>query len=882
MATYPTGYINQFVQTPGYKPDWQFLTQVMGTKQAEYDRGFNMVKSLYNSTLNNPLTSADNERYRTEMFKKLQNSLKSVSGVDLSNPTNIIKAKDLIKPLSEDQELIYDMSVTSHHAAQRSLADSYKNSTDTKIRSQYNDWSIQDMAFAQEDLKNAKRGDGSIMKVAPRDFVPFEDVNEYLDKAAKDADLKIVTSRTDPSGYILKQTNGDAAEIPFTEWAKGKLGTRFDRQFDVMGRVTAEGKIRNMMKDKGLSREDALGTISTEMSTKAIDEYNKSLTVYDDNLKSIESRIGIIKRKFPNGFNTNPNVKAEYDKLVNARDIYKERVKDSMGQLERLQKDGSTYYIDKLPSIFAERLKNDTASGWGTARAEATSELDITADQAAITKWNIASREKIANAQLAFNYQKLEQDRQFKVADVRAKLATAKAKGEAPGETYVTQYTSTAEWTAADQLGAETESYRSNLFNNAFGSESGLINMVVDPKEHNKYFTVLAKVKALSAGQGSVLNAEDFTVLNNYAKAVGTTVKNPYNKETANDVLDLLAGQTYYKASENVKTYSKIGATREARKSLDSFKEALKNMQMITDAGEQLFTSYKNIADVITDANGNLKSGYENAKLIKRAGDGTPIYDLSGVDIEYRKALENVIGTQFRSKTRPYGSTYDFTGITPAEIQNIFNSKASISTSEGSKIDVAELSKLGYGDLQKLFGDRAKVDFDPITKTAIMQFSVSPTEGIAKAMGLKTAQTISVNIPYESINASRGALSRLQKYIPANSISNRTLGLFNKFAANPNSRITADSYMKNIGFDYDIAGVMNTNGSYGLGININFLNPWSGKQESLYQFQPVDQGNPDSYANAEDYINTMFTNYMVQRAEHESLFDNDELTAYAD
>ena len=74
MATYIKGVTDQFGEIVPYTPNWQFLQTVYSSKQAQYDRGFNMVKSLYNSFLNSPLTNSENEQFRSEMFRKLQKS----------------------------------------------------------------------------------------------------------------------------------------------------------------------------------------------------------------------------------------------------------------------------------------------------------------------------------------------------------------------------------------------------------------------------------------------------------------------------------------------------------------------------------------------------------------------------------------------------------------------------------------------------------------------------------------------------------------------------------------------------------------------------------------------------------------------------------------
>ncbi len=70
MATYIQGVTDEFGEIVPYTPNWQFLTAAYATGQARYDRGFNMVKSLYNSFLNSSVTNAENAQFRNDMFFK--------------------------------------------------------------------------------------------------------------------------------------------------------------------------------------------------------------------------------------------------------------------------------------------------------------------------------------------------------------------------------------------------------------------------------------------------------------------------------------------------------------------------------------------------------------------------------------------------------------------------------------------------------------------------------------------------------------------------------------------------------------------------------------------------------------------------------------------
>jgi hypothetical protein len=147
---------------------------VLGTKQGEYDRGFNYVKSIINSALNDPLTSESNEQFRKEVFKKVQSSLKDISNLDLSNPANISIANSIVDPITQDKELGRDMALTKYYSNEIGKYNALKASDDPKQRALASDYSMAYMNYGISELKNAKRGDGSILKAQPKNFVPFD------------------------------------------------------------------------------------------------------------------------------------------------------------------------------------------------------------------------------------------------------------------------------------------------------------------------------------------------------------------------------------------------------------------------------------------------------------------------------------------------------------------------------------------------------------------------------------------------------------------------------------------------------------------------------------------------------------------------------------
>ena len=217
--------------------------------------------------------------------------------------------------------------------------DSYKNSTDAKVRAQYSDYSKLDLMFAEDDLRKAKRGDGSITSVQPRDFTPFEDINEYLSGAAKEAKLQVKFASPDGKGYIMTYTNGKYAEAPFSNWAAMTMGNRFDRQFGVIGRVTAENQIRDLI-GQGMSREQATQQVAKTISADYMKSQQVDVEETATNLTGVDQQIQTIKDLYPQGIPSGrADVLQKYEKLLQLRYELNSSKTQSEGEIKKIEED---------------------------------------------------------------------------------------------------------------------------------------------------------------------------------------------------------------------------------------------------------------------------------------------------------------------------------------------------------------------------------------------------------------------------------------------------------------------------------------------------------------------------------------------------------------
>jgi hypothetical protein len=880
MATFIKGVSDQLGPMQLYRPDYQFLTQVYGTKQAQYDRGFNMVKSLYNSVLNTNLTNANNQSYRQEAFKRLQGSLQSMSNVDLSNPTNITRAQGMIDPISRDPELAYDMAVTSFHSKQKQLMESYRNSQDPKMRGMYNEYSRMDINFAEEDLRNAKRGDGSITSVQPREFTPFEDVNEFLRKAAKDQGLEIKQSSPDGRGYILTRTNGPGAVPIYNSWATATMGNQFDRQFSVIGRVNAESAIRSEMANKNVGREEATRMVAEKLLPQLNVKQSVAGIAAQEEYRKLDEKVTFYEKQFPNGFPTaKPEIAQEYQRLVKERDEQKTEFENARSEVGRLQSEGSAYIASNLYNIYSQAAKDQTALAFASTFATAKQSVEVRPDTTWATKVSIASRERIAGAQMAMAQKKMEFEQYKLDVNTKLKIQEMQGKGLIPSTEFTGVGFSDTPSYASDMNSASLQLNRDEAYSSAFNAENGLIKLVVDDdSEYGKVFSSIAKIKQMANGQQVTLSNEELNNLKSYGNKVGMNIDVPTNSSDANNFLDRMAGYTFNKATERLQLYSDTHKTGDTNPYFKSFRSGAGAFQNMVSQREAINKDMKRVSQEVLDANGNIKPLYEGAVIKSKISDGVYDFDFSKVSEAAKTRVSSLI-TGFKDRQVPVSNQYTISKLTGAEIDLLVKNPygvSSVTTSEGATLDINVLRNMNPVDISALFADKSKVFYDPVRKQVKVEMNVSEKDGIAKKFNLKGGQALYLTIPYETIQSSRGALGRLEEYIPFNTLNVSSLGVLTPLLTNANARVVGESYMNGIGFDYAVTGVPGQNGSNLLQFDYKYLDPQTGKTGTGSQMIPFSPGDPASLEKASEIIQQVFYNYKITRSKYQDYINSND------
>jgi hypothetical protein len=380
MASYIQGVTDIPVPIEPFQPDFGMVQKALSTLQSRYEQGFASVKNAYNSVLNAPITNLKLKAERDAYVKDAELKLKNLSSVDLSLPENQATAEQVFSPFWEDNRMLMDASLTKGYKREIDKGYAARDSTDDKVREQYNDLSMLYLQNGLETLRDTDPNSPEFAKLQPRRWVPFQNLEKYLDERAKDDKLEIKwKSASGP--YLIDIRNGQRAKQPFKNWAHNMLGNNFADQFQVMGTVESEQDVKTLMAaDPTLTREKALAQLATGLVTQMRKGYTEQDTEISASLQEITAKLKPLLGKNLNA-DTDKEEIAELQSLDLQRKTLEQQQIDLRKESKKFEDDAPQTLIDVVRSpenYFANLNKQRVVEGWATARASIESmDVDI-------------------------------------------------------------------------------------------------------------------------------------------------------------------------------------------------------------------------------------------------------------------------------------------------------------------------------------------------------------------------------------------------------------------------------------------------------------------------------------------------------------------------
>jgi len=209
MSQYIPGVVDYVPQVQPYKPNLNFYQQVLETKNAQYQQGYDKLSSLYGNLLDSPMLREENIDLRNKFFNDIGAQISKISGLDLSLSQNVEAASKVFQPLINNKYILKDMAYTKRAYSELQRGENFRNCTDEKkCGGKYWDGGIRAVQYQMEDFTKATADES--LAFNPPKFTPYVNVPEKAIKFAKEMGFETVSAPTmSPDGrYLVTTTNG--------------------------------------------------------------------------------------------------------------------------------------------------------------------------------------------------------------------------------------------------------------------------------------------------------------------------------------------------------------------------------------------------------------------------------------------------------------------------------------------------------------------------------------------------------------------------------------------------------------------------------------------------------------------------------------------------
>ena len=433
MSRNPQG-VSSFI--PAYQPyqvDFNFVNQVLGYKQNQYDQNWKQLNKLYGQLYYADVTHDMSEQKKTALVKDIDFNLKRVSGLDLSLEQNVTQATQVFKPFYEDKNLMYDMAWTKNTSGQKMRGENFKNSSKKEDQAQYWPEGIRAIDYKIDEFKESSYD--QIRNVGQASYTPYRNVNKEAQLFAKEMGVEIQTPSFSPDGrYRIITTNGKPLEEPLARLFESTFGNDpgiidvYRTQAYVNRKDTAYTNAAQFNGDKNAAEMEYL---KSNYNILKIDNQARV-----KNLKSqsnvYDNRIKILQKKYDE--TKNPQYKDAIESFQLNKDIVDNLVKQSESSFspDETSKTASTSsgFINpfgdvaslraKVDGGMAAKLLNKDINESASIYAATHSKIDMKADEYKVMEVNHAY--DLSRMKKQHEYTMQEKAYDLEIADAKKKI----------------------------------------------------------------------------------------------------------------------------------------------------------------------------------------------------------------------------------------------------------------------------------------------------------------------------------------------------------------------------------------------------------------------------------------------------------------------------
>jgi hypothetical protein len=342
MATYIQGVTDYIPQIQPFRPDYNFLGNILQTKQTRYDSAKRQISDLYGSLLNSPLTKDSNIKRRDEFFKAIDQDIKKISGLDLSLQQNVDQAQNVFKGFYDDKYIAADMVWTKKFENSVQKHESLKNCNDPSKCGDLQAWDegLQELYYKREEFK--KSGDKESLNFQSPEYTGYFN---WQKKAMTEALDKGYTVSKDyvKGGYKVHDENGKLVQGGLYSLYKNAYGEdpRVNSNYKTKAYVTRKNSIAKMAIELG-SEEEAEKAYVQKMMNEGVKTATKQLQEQNDYFDELNSRQLQLEKKDKSGKGLTDaeeeilkQVKEEKERVLKSKTLAQSNIDEITKNLEK-------------------------------------------------------------------------------------------------------------------------------------------------------------------------------------------------------------------------------------------------------------------------------------------------------------------------------------------------------------------------------------------------------------------------------------------------------------------------------------------------------------------------------------------------------------------
>jgi hypothetical protein len=412
MATYIQGITDYIPRLQPFQPDFNFYTNALQTKEAQYKAGYEKLSNIYGTLLNSEMLRSDNIERRDQFFTQIDNEIKKIAGLDLSKEQNVSAAQKVFQPIIDDKYIQKDISYTKNWRNQQSRAEALKNCTDPKkCGGKWWDGGVRALNYQAEDFVKAT-ADQSLSFQNPT-YTPYVNVYEDVMTFAKEMGFERTEVTLTPDGkYRVTVKNGPGIVEDLTQTFMNrtlnnpqaiemyKTQAYLDRKDFITGNASVYGSDEEAER---IYLNDALAKIN-EQQKKLLKDAESVKTSISDSNKVAEKSINevpvndVVDQNFLDYLNNLNGQEESANGVANAST----QALNETENAQNLDIESMRYRVD---SAKAQSLLTSEMFDYASQYANLTMEQDITEDKYALASFDHGLKMEEIEYKAAIDYE---------------------------------------------------------------------------------------------------------------------------------------------------------------------------------------------------------------------------------------------------------------------------------------------------------------------------------------------------------------------------------------------------------------------------------------------------------------------------------------------